>query len=112
MGFVTAVRSALDKIMPGRQPGGSMHGMYVPTDAGVMVTEDSAMRLAAVQACVRVLSEDVAALPIRTGPGTGFGVVKTVKKGALLTPVAADCWVPVLVNGEVRWISGKYTEVL
>ena len=64
MGFVSAVRSALEKIMPGRQPGGSMHGMYVPTDAGVMVTEDSAMRLAAVQACVRVLSEDVAALPL------------------------------------------------
>ena len=49
---------------------------------------------------------------LRTGPGTGFDVVKTVKKGALLTPVAADGWVPVLVNGEVCWISGTYTEVV
>jgi HK97 family phage portal protein len=58
------MRSALDKIMPGRQPGGAMYGTIVPTDAGVTVTEDSAMRLAAVQACVRVLSEDIAALPM------------------------------------------------
>ena len=65
MGVRSAFRSALDKIMPGRQPGGAMHGMYVPSDAGVMVSEDAAMRLAAVQACVRVLSEDIAALPMQ-----------------------------------------------
>lgn len=64
MGWVSAVRSALEKLLPGRQPGGVLHGMYAPTDAGVAVTEDTAMRLAAVQACVRVLSEDVSALPL------------------------------------------------
>lgn len=49
---------------------------------------------------------------IRTGPGMDFDVVKTVKLGAILTPVAVDGWVPVLVNGQVLWISSKYTEVI
>lgn len=44
-----------------------------PTDAGVTVSEQSAMRLAAVYACVRVLSEDVASL--------GKGVYKKRKGG-------------------------------
>ena len=47
---------------------------------------------------------------IRTGPSTDFDIVKTVKKGTVLTPVATDGWRPVLINGEVRWISAKYTE--
>jgi len=49
---------------------------------------------------------------IRTGPGMDFDVVKTVKLGAILTPVAVEGWVPVLVNGQVLWISSKYTEVI
>ena len=65
MGFMSAVRSALDKIMPGRQPGGAMYGTYARSDAGIDVSEEAAMRLAAVQACVRVLSEDIAALPLQ-----------------------------------------------
>lgn len=48
-----------------QQPGAAVvsTGM-MPTDAGVSMSEDQAMRLATVQACVRVLSEDVAALPL------------------------------------------------
>jgi len=48
-----------------QQPGAAVvsTGM-MPTDAGVPMSEDQAMRLATVQACVRVLSEDVAALPL------------------------------------------------
>ena len=65
MGFMTSVRGALDKIMPGRQPGGAMYGTYARSDAGIDVSEEAAMRLAAVQACVRVLSEDIAALPLQ-----------------------------------------------
>jgi len=49
---------------------------------------------------------------IRTGPGTGFDAVKAVSKGALLTPVAAEGWRPVLLDGEVCWISAEYTEVV
>lgn len=47
------------------QPGAAVisTGM-AQTDAGVPMSEDQAMRLSTVQACVRVLSEDVAALPL------------------------------------------------
>ena len=47
---------------------------------------------------------------IRTGPGTGFDVVKAVKKGALLTQANTDGWSPVLLDGEVCWISKEYSE--
>ena len=47
---------------------------------------------------------------IRTGPGTNFDVVKAVKKGALLTQVNTDGWVPILFGGEVLWISKEYSE--
>ena len=47
---------------------------------------------------------------IRTGPGTNYDVVKAVKKGALLVPVAVDGWRPVLLDGEVCWISKEYSE--
>ena len=47
---------------------------------------------------------------VRKGPGTHYDIVKTVKRGAYLTPVAHDGWVPVLVDGLVRWVSIKYLE--
>jgi hypothetical protein len=49
---------------------------------------------------------------IRTGPGTDFDVVKAVKKDALLDPVKADGWRPVLIGDDVCWISAKYSEVV
>ena len=58
---------------------------------------------------VRVTGDEV---NIRTGPGTDFDVVKAVKKGALLAPVGVDGWRPVQLNGEVCWISEKYSEVV
>ena len=48
---------------------------------------------------------------IRTGPGTGFDVVKAVKKGMLLAPVDVSGWRPVLLDGEVCWISAEYSEI-
>ena len=47
---------------------------------------------------------------IRTGPGTNYDVVKAVKKGALLPPGPVDGWRPVLLDGEVCWISAEYSE--
>ena len=47
---------------------------------------------------------------IRTGPGTNFDVVKAVKKGALFASVATDGWRPILLDGEVCWISTEYSE--
>ncbi len=52
-----------DWILQGAQPGERLIVTYGGTSAGKTVTEDTAMRLAAVNACVRVLSEDVASLP-------------------------------------------------
>ena len=58
---------------------------------------------------IRVTGDSV---NIRTGPGTNFDVVKAVSKGVLLAPVASDGWSPVLLDGEVCWISAEYSEVL
>ena len=54
-------------------PGQSIISGWQPTGAGVPVSEDSAMRYAAVQACVRVLSEDIAALPLHVYERTDEG---------------------------------------
>lgn len=57
-------RDALAKIRKDQQPGTVLWGPAGMTSAGVAISEDGAMRFAAVHACVRVLSEDVAALPL------------------------------------------------
>ena len=44
---------------------------------------------------------------IRSGPGTGWPVVKTVKGGEKLQSVDAGDWIPVLMDGRVCWISPK-----
>lgn len=44
---------------------------------------------------------------VRTGPGTAYPIAKTVRGGDRLTEVTAGDWRPVLVDGEVRWISRK-----
>ena len=48
---------------------------------------------------------------LREGPGTQYGIVKVVKKGEQLDAIAEENgWVPVLVDGKVRWIKGNYTK--
>lgn len=44
---------------------------------------------------------------VRSGPGTGWPVVKTVKGGEKLQSVKVDDWIPVLMDGRVCWISPK-----
>ena len=44
---------------------------------------------------------------VRSGPGTGWPVVKTVKGGEKLQSVDAGDWIPVLMDGRVCWISPK-----
>ena len=44
---------------------------------------------------------------VRSGPGTGWPVVKTVKGGEKLQSVDDNDWIPVLIDGQVRWISPK-----
>lgn len=67
-------RSAVKALIGARQPGGRLFNVGLPTEAGVLVSEDVAMQFATVHACVRVISEDVAALPMhvyRRLPGGG-----------------------------------------
>jgi uncharacterized protein YraI len=56
---------------------------------------------------IRVTGDEV---NIRTGPGTNYDVVKAVKKGVLLMPANTFGWVPILLGGEVCWISKEYSE--
>lgn len=49
-----------------------------------------------------------ATVNLRSGPGTQYGIVGVARKGDKLVQVNADGWLPVLVDGVVRWISEKY----
>lgn len=44
---------------------------------------------------------------IRTGPGTNYSVAASAHTGDKLVKVDIDGWIPVLVDGQVRWISEK-----
>ena len=48
---------------------------------------------------------------LRTGPGTQYAKAGTVKAGAKLPMAEADGWHPVVLGGEVLWVSGKYSKV-
>jgi hypothetical protein len=47
---------------------------------------------------------------IRTGPASTYPIAVTAKGGEVLTPVDAAGWLPVLADGMVLWVSGKYVE--
>ena len=47
---------------------------------------------------------------IRTGPGTVYDVVKAVAKNTVLTPAITDGWYPIMLGGEVFWISKEYSQ--
>lgn len=73
MGFLRNLAVNLRALGRG-QPYDTARGFYrYVSKAGTDVTEESAMRYAAVQACVRVLSEDVASLPLHVYRRTDNG---------------------------------------
>lgn len=48
---------------------------------------------------------------LREGPGTQYGIAKVVKKGEMLDAIGEENgWIPVLVDGKLRWIKGTYTK--
>lgn len=49
---------------------------------------------------------------IRTGPGTQYTAIETVKKGTVLEVPKADGWTPIKFGGHTYWISDKYTELV
>ena len=51
-----------------------------------------------------------ATVNLRSGPGTQYSIAGVARKGDKLAQVDTAGWVPVLVDGAVRWISGKYVE--
>lgn len=55
---------------------------------------------------IRVTGETV---NIRSGPGTEYPSVCTVRKGDEFESVNIGKWIPIWHNGEVCWISGKYS---
>lgn len=57
---------------------------------------------------VRITGETV---NVRHGPGTEYESVAIVRKGDTLPAVAADGWQPVLLGGEIRWVSKKYVSL-
>lgn len=61
--LVTGIFKSRDKPQD-RTPGSSFYFPFGPSPAGKRVTERSAMQLAAVYACVRILAESVAGLPL------------------------------------------------
>lgn len=44
---------------------------------------------------------------VRSGPGTGWPSVAVVKGGDRLQSVDDNDWIPVLIGGQVRWVSPK-----
>lgn len=49
-----------------------------------------------------------ATVNLRSGPGTQYGIVGVARKGDKLVQANETGWLPVLVDGVVRWISEKY----
>lgn len=49
---------------------------------------------------------------VRTGPGTDYASVAIVHGGDMLAQVPSDGWTPILLKGEIRWISNKALEAL
>lgn len=48
---------------------------------------------------------------VRRGPGTDYESIAIAHKGDTLPAVAADGWLPVLFDGEIRWVSMKYASL-
>ena len=49
-------------------------------------------------------------LNIRTGPGKEYDSVMIAHAGDVLHGIDAEGWNPILLDGEVRWISQKYSQ--
>lgn len=49
---------------------------------------------------------------IRTGPGTQYTAIETVKQGDVLEVPKADGWTPIKFGGHVYWISDTYSDLV
>lgn len=131
---VTALQDALARL--GYDPGG-IDGEYGPKTAAAVISAQAALKLpitgradlatiAAITGALEGVADPDEPEPepetgirvtggevnVRTGPGTDYPSVGTVKKGAMLPTVDGGGWYPVLIGGEVRWISAKMAEAV
>ena len=61
--------------------------------------------------CVKEIEVTGNTVNLREGPGTQYGVVKVVKRGEVLDAIAEENgWLPVLVDGKLRWIRETYAK--
>ena len=57
---------------------------------------------------VRIIGDTV---NVRCGPGTNYESIAIAHKGDTFPAVAAADWQPVLLSGEIRWVSKKYANL-
>ncbi|MFA5187201.1 MAG: phage portal protein [Patescibacteria group bacterium] len=74
------------------------------TEAGVPITETSALRISAVMACVRVLSETIASLPLHVYQEDSAGS-RTINKKHSLYPILHN-------SSNPRWTSFNFRETM
>lgn len=60
------------------------------------------------ESVVRITGDTV---NVRRGPGTEYESIAIARKDDTFPAVAADGWQPVLLGGEIRWVSMKYTSL-
>ena len=78
--------------------------------APVVTAEVSAVSASAAQSESTYVKVTADALNVRTGPGTKYTSVMIAHKGDTLQGVNIEGWNPILLEGEVRWISQKYSQ--
>lgn len=59
---------------------------------------------------VRLVQITGGTVNIRSGPGTQYPVVTVAQRGEMYPGVDSKGWLPILLDGKIRWVSGKYAE--
>ena len=90
------------------------HARNLPTTGEADLATLEALRLAATDSgsgtknIVRITGDKV---NVRRGPGTDYESIAIAHKGDTFPAVAAEDWQPVLLSGEIRWVSKKYANL-
>ena len=45
---------------------------------------------------------------LRSGPGTNFSIARVARRDEVYPAIRTTGWQPILLDGEVRWISEQY----
>ena len=106
MGIRQAARELFSRRSDEDEPGfwTTLYQAIRRTDSGEVVTEDSALRVASVYACVRILAEDIAALP--------FGVYRTTDSGKTRVKGPLDTLLHDMANPDMTAYSFRETMML